>query len=539
MRWRRLAAAILFLGPAACGRSCGCVEGEKSYETLDGKVKVELVRKVRWTGGRIPGPMTAFYLRIHTTPIVEHRISCDRVDMAEDDTGKLVAWRCKSANIGAREATWSVLRLRGDARYIVDCDAPVGDANAPDFARLDPLSRAAGRIVRCIDPAYGAREEGKARWSELARAIDEDHGPDALAAFFVEAAELPHVGPHEDPWRITLAGQSSTVAEKVSRSLCPSLSRGDASAPVYVRAAERCPLDAPGVGAGAVAQLRAALQRHVRGAEPSVAPNGGAPQADALLESNARALFSSAAIGVTRAPAEAGAAACASAQALSNASEAARDALGRPGARSVAASVLAATKTKCDAAKGWLDPPPCSASLDCDGGLCSASDLDVDLDAWTRGATAELDGGARETSIVPPSGERALLAFAYAQGALDREIVVRNARRRYAWPDDQLVRCDDEAAANGTPCTCTASLTPWVYCAVDAGTTRTSHETCAFHFDDANRRIDDVRRKCEAPGARCSGRGSCCDGLDCRLPAEGGGLYCQPKRARDGAAAQE
>src|SRR5262245_55174138 len=119
VRQRALLFAFIF-GCTACGRSCGCVEGEKTYETLRGKVNVSLVRKVHWTGGRIPGPLTSFYVHVETTPPFDEPVLCDHVELAEDDAGKNVAFRCDGT------AAWTVLRLRGGDRRLVECDAPVG-----------------------------------------------------------------------------------------------------------------------------------------------------------------------------------------------------------------------------------------------------------------------------------------------------------------------------------------------------------------------------------------------------------------------------
>jgi hypothetical protein len=53
-------------------RGRGSVEEEKRYESLEGKVKVELVRDVQWSAGEMPGPAAAFDLRVQTEPVIEH-----------------------------------------------------------------------------------------------------------------------------------------------------------------------------------------------------------------------------------------------------------------------------------------------------------------------------------------------------------------------------------------------------------------------------------------------------------------------------------
>ena len=120
-RVKQAAVPVLLLGIATgCGRSCGCIEGERTYEHLDGKVKVELVRHVVWSGGKIPGPLTSFFVRIGTTPPIEEAVACDHLDLAEDDAGKHVGFRCKGT------AEWTVVRLRGGDRRLRECNAPVG-----------------------------------------------------------------------------------------------------------------------------------------------------------------------------------------------------------------------------------------------------------------------------------------------------------------------------------------------------------------------------------------------------------------------------
>ena len=140
-----LVPVALLLASSACGRGCSCVRGEKTYETLDGKVKVSLVRNVDWAGTKFPALVPEFTLRIETTPPITHRVRCDHVDMAEDDAGKLVAYRCKGKD------PWNLIRLRGGDRYLEECAAPVGTKEKPDWTKVEPLSRSVERVFACED----------------------------------------------------------------------------------------------------------------------------------------------------------------------------------------------------------------------------------------------------------------------------------------------------------------------------------------------------------------------------------------------------
>ena len=129
--------------------------------------------------------------------------------------------------------------------------------------------------------------------------------------------------------------------------------------------------------------------------------------------------------------------------------------------------------------------------------------------AWDTQVTSvpSRDGAALDTV-------RALLALAYARGPLDREIRTRNARRLYTWPDGGAsVACDDEDAGNGTPCQCGAgSLADYAICNTPVASTRVVYQTCAFHLDDAKRRMDDVRRVCAGEHEDCAHGQTCCGG---------------------------
>lgn len=511
-RGRLVAVLALLFGPVACGRSCGCFEGEKTYESIDGKVKVELVRKVFWTGGKIPGPMTDFYIRVHTTPPINHLIldRCDHVDMAEDDAGKNVAWRCKGTPV------WSVLRLRGADRYVNECKAvSVGTEKKPAFDKLEPLSVAADRIVGCAVP-YGQAQYVVAMWKNLLSAIEEDEGAEGAAKTLIRLAARP-IETGDDTWHVTFLSRSDDVRARVLRAVCPALERPDSDMPMYARAAAYCSLDGPGVGAAAVAQLERLLKRPVSIPQPLSGNDAGGGAATAQLAvSHQLALEWAAVIAVKKAPVAAGAAACGTAPGTQQGSSEYGSGVAP---RRVAAAVIAATKTKCDAARAWLDPPPCGDEVDCDGGLCSEKEVTFGLDQWAAQGASALDGGARgESPALLPTQPRALLGVAYAQGPLDRETTIRNARRHYAQSDGGgIVRCEDEDAGNGTPCVCTDYSLSFTLCSMPSSKTREEKGACSFHVDDAKKRLDDVKRVCSGEGGSCTFGRVCCAPYQCRF----------------------
>jgi hypothetical protein len=65
-------------------------------------------------------------------------------------------------------------------------------------------------------------------------------------------------------------------------------------------------------------------------------------------------------------------------------------------------------------------------------------------------------------------------------------------------------------------------------CDAPAAATRVVYRTCAFHVDDAKRRIDDVRRVCSGEHEDCFHAQTCCSGLQCRY-GDAGGATCAPR----------
>ncbi len=380
------------LGLLGCDRGFVVLQGERSYESIDGVVKVELVRTS--TGGvlvqLLGGHPSHFWVRVHTKPIIDFEVDCPsaghHVDLAENASGTLVAQRCRGTG------PWTVLRLRGEGRFIHDCAAPVGTGAKPAFDELDSLSHGADRILGCV---YEARSQ----WIELARAIGEDEGTKAAGAFLTKTALLPI---HEsDPWQETFEAQTDQVRKAARRDLCPAVSRGDAPMPLYARAARNCELTDANVGDAAISQLRRLAS----------APSQGEARPDAgnLDHSPSRnlALGWASVIAIAKAPRAAGEAACAMLPSLAG-PESDQGCDEHPSA--FVLSVLAATKTSCPAAARWLKASAAPDFLRCEDRSCTAMELERDLHLWSAPGRAPLRDEAR-SEVQLPSYERARRAI--------------------------------------------------------------------------------------------------------------------------------
>jgi hypothetical protein len=510
---RIFALALLALLPAACGRSCGCTEGKKTYETLDGKVKVALVRNTHWTGGRIGGPVSDFAIRVETTPPFEEPVPCDHVDMAEDDAGKHVAFRCRGTS------EWTLLRLRGGDRRIRECSAPMlGTGRKPEFDKVDPVRAAAVRILDC-------NPDGDAPYTteQVARAVLEDEGEAAATDFVVELAARPFPYANQsDSWERAFGVLPAPARDRALGTICGVLTT---VSPLpkperWMRAVLRCPLDPAAIGEGALAMFSAALA-----AKPP-----DTTTFDSTGRATERALLWSALLASARRPAEASAVACTFASAF-----------GRYGSevqtrrKRIIGTVLARTRVRCPAADVWLAPPPCSSRLDCDGSLCTAKEITSEIaTAW---AEVPLDGdaGSRAEPLVPDD-DRLVLLLTYGRGALPRDLVLKNQRRLYPFADAGTeAACSDDELDAGAPCAC-QDLPEYARCRLDPEKTAIRYEHCAIHVNDAKHQLDDVRRVCEPVGASCDFSSVlCCGGLRCKAMIGGTGGVCEPISRRDAA----
>jgi hypothetical protein len=243
-----------------------------------------------------------------------------------------------------------------------------------------------------------------------------------------------------------------------------------------------------GLGAGAVAQLRARLV-------VAPAPQGPVPRHEVA------ALGWAAVIAARHAPAEAGPVLCAAAGAVQPFSASEHDRMLQ------LATAIGAMGVRCEAVARWLDPPPRGADVSCANGPCSAADLAPDLERW-KSVVAEPPGDHGRVLFPPPLPRaRGLVAAALAQGALPRELVVRNARLTYEQsPGRTGPRCASPQPA-GTPCECEMIVS--VACRTPAAETRAEVGACAVTIDDAARRFEVVSR-CEALGGNCNAGRVCC-----------------------------
>jgi hypothetical protein len=106
------------------------------------------------------------------------------------------------------------------------------------------------------------------------------------------------------------------------------------------------------------------------------------------------------------------------------------------------------------------------------------------------------------------------MAALYAQGPLPEEIVIRNARRFYAFDPSSAPSCDDNLPFDA-PCRC-ARFDPATFCFSSAASKETTSETCRFKVDDARKLFVDVRHVCARQGEGCgTNRQPCCAGLKC------------------------
>lgn len=481
MRRARLAVpAVLFATAVGCGRGCGCVEGEKTYETLDGKVKVELVRRVVWTGGRVPGPVTKFYVRVHTGPPFSHEVGCAYVDLAEDEEGRYVAYRCRGEEA---DRGWKVLRLRGGDAYLFDCEPPVGAGASPVFADVDPVAKAADRLAGCIlkgAPSPPASQQ----LPVLVRAIVEDAGPDEAAAFVARLAseEIPPAVDVRDPWDRAFGALPEPARSRLASELCPTVSDADAPPRRWVRAVRSCPLDGEGVARSARRRFVATLR------------DEGAYQAIADDSTSIDAFHWAALLTTT----------------ADDACEALPTLRHDDPRIPIVIDLIARTRTRCTGDVSAELGVPCGSSIACDGGLCAADRVHEIVSGVAAGARA-LDGGLRAPALSSPDPIVARLSALYAQGPLPKEVSARNARLTYeVWPAEGK-SCADEIPT-GSPCVC-SSFDSLLGCELplDGGTL--DHWDCVLRADDSKKRIE-VTRACGGLYRGCA-IVSCCPGHRC------------------------
>jgi hypothetical protein len=468
------------------------VPGDTTYERLAAKVPLSLVRTVDVSGGRMPGSVIHFSVRVETSPPFDEPVECDRVDLAEDTEGKNAAYRC------AGTADWTVLRLRGGDRRVRECKAPVGTAKLPRFDALGPVRSAADRILAC------AKTDERYQEIELTRAVLEDEGAGgAIDVVSTLAARRP--GGSDDPWNAALRVLDDASRAAVMAQVCHALAAVPPLSPsLFVRAARQCPFDAQGVEAGALAMLRARFSE----GPPGTIGTGRMAGPDAIPRF---AHVWAAVLASDKNPKEAAAAACAAAPGLAGAPRESTE-------RRIVTELLVRAGSSCPAIHEWLEPPPCEASLDCDGGLCNLGELARDTERWREAARSGPDGDAGIRFEPGLAGEaRMLLAIALLEGTLPRSLRIPNERRRYPFADaGDRARCEDATLDAGAPCRC-GELPEYERCHLGLEETRLRYGYCSVRVDDAHRAMADAVRACEPAGAKCNWSSVvCCAGLRCK-----------------------
>ncbi len=494
MRYARSSQAVaLTLALTCCDRSCTYDAGEKTFESLDAAVKVELVREAHpgWGAASLFPSGTSFVLRVHTTPSFDEPIECTSVDLAEDPTATTVAYRCRTPG-----AAWTAIRIGRGSAHVVDCVSSLGVARKPDFAKLPPLASVAVPILDCQEKRIGLATELVRRYDALASGLRDVGGAAAVRAFLVASADRPlpsYVQDNEeDPWLVEVQKLSPQERADFESDLCGALV-DPAKDEAYVRAARLCTLNDPRVGDAALARVRASLARPAPTGTAASRRRPSALEWAMPLASNAR-------------PAETADAACAWL-----AGSAANDPR-----RVLALAAVGASNTRC-AAVASLTPAPCDPSLDCDAGLCTARELAPAFASWRKIGEPLGDAGARRPGPVTPNGSTSLLAATYALGPLPRELVIRNARRHYELErTTENPGCGERMNA-GAPCTCEA-LDPdreWLCdLPLDGGRMQIDH--CSLRADDRLRRVGSARHTClESDAGACSMDDDCCIALRC------------------------
>lgn len=286
------------------------------------------------------GSDTDCHLELKTQPALDIPVPpCERAELAEDASGKAIAHRCGPGK------PWSVVRLRRANRYLADCNAPLGSGPKPEWSKLGAVEPRAMQILDC--------ESGSARaWGELAQAIAEDSGPELAAKFVVASTLRPtRPGTDEDGWVRAFDELPPPAQELVRKETCPALQKASASSLLYVRAARRCPLDAPNVaeiGLQAYQNHMNASRREFAGSDTD---RVGASVAPRNLNNAELALVMEAFVALKQRPKEAAATACDRIAVFSREYDPVRVV--------VAASVLSLTKTRCPALDKKSDLWPC------------------------------------------------------------------------------------------------------------------------------------------------------------------------------------
>ena len=424
--------------------------------------------------------MSRFSVRIHSNPSFDEPTKCTHVNLAENDVGTLIAYRCSEKD-SKGVTPWMVVRIGHSGRHFLDCVPLAGSDDKPSFGDMRPLSWSASRIIGCYqEPASQTFAD---LYRDLVVELRETEGAGAVVRFLSEAAG-DQGDLNADAWMTQLDGLPPADRALVLRSLCPTLRDEGSSAPRYIRAARLCDLADPAIADSALERVRKGF-----------AAVGGAGTYEDV------SFYLAAPIAMRSHRAEVAAASCAF--------------LGKPvydGRQTTAFQAIAAAKEPCPAVTGAIEHL-CDEKIDCDGGLCTEAMLRPALQAWLDQA-GPLDGGSRLwTSDMSP--ERAKLAAGWAQGPLPAGVMLSNARRGYAIDAGSGTPCLDPAAA-GAPCHCDWTPRAYDLCTVPLDGGRVVMSQCSFGVDDKKRIIGDVRHVCSGAGTVCGNDYDCCIGLECK-----------------------
>lgn len=323
-----LAAVITLFG-------LGCTKSEERARLSDG-VPIAAIYRCKKVGPT----ETDCHLEIKTQPALDLPVpSCEHAELSEDASGKAIGYRCVDLHA---DEPWSVVRLRG-ARHLDDCNSAVGTGPKPDWSKLGAIEP---RAMQLLDCAKGSA----AAWSEIAQAILADSGPDLAAKFVVATTLRPPADMNDDGWARALKDLPPPAQELVKKETCPALQNGAAPPLLYARAATQCSFD--GAAAGEVALK--AFKNHLAASRQDF---GGTIERTGALVSPTNltavevAFAMEGLIAMKRLPQEAAEAACERLEGYSRNYD--------PVRVSVAASVLALTKTRCAHLERKSDLWPC------------------------------------------------------------------------------------------------------------------------------------------------------------------------------------
>ncbi len=381
--------ALALVALSSCGGR-GCKHDEDGHEKLDGPVKVALLSHVTWAGGGRTslGTSTAFHLHVGTDPPFDEPVECTAVDLAENSGASVLAFRCKNPE----GSNWQALRLGKNGRHVRDCSADLGSVAEPDFGKVRPLGEVASAIVLCHERGEGTKGRSpRELYETLARELHDMGGLPALRAFLSQVLDRPISDDdrNEDPWVSVVAAIPEQERKAVESDLCPSLADSKSSDSAYVRAARLCSMTDARAGDEALARVRAGLS---------------ATAANERIRKDSPLEWAVVVAMHTR-PREVGEQAC----------KFVATALESDFRVPIALTALAASKTACPSVVRALTTA-CNVGADCDGGICSPSELQPGVDAWL--AAESPDGGVRAFGPTPLSSRRALLAATYASGPL-------------------------------------------------------------------------------------------------------------------------